>query len=1076
MPALYTYNNKTGALERFGSFEKFNRVLYGGHANDAQQERFFTFAGDTPIFLGATSDFSKNTWCHQAKNGVLLSGLALTEGYSLTGLHDQYSGWFHDCTDIRTAWHHGYLTYDLTRFSPYFPHVEVHIEVYPLNPHDGFAVFYDIACDQRVLFTAGFGGLTPFFGRFEYHTSKEREYRVEDTAGNQAMLCEGGAEITGPNQTTMRIGVDFPAEWSLDGAEALAEECPAQFLKKHAGEPCVAKFKHAILPGTRFRGRIAVLRNASDEILKELLAEPELARRLRGALREKHAMCVLHTPDERLDATVPDIIMALDASYHHPTFYHGAVGYHAPFLGWRGWYAPTLLGWTERMKSAIRGHFNTITDFSGQERTWWDGADRPDLDHEGTQYHHLENSSGHLTALLYTDDIYNMQEVALDMALYYLEYTGDQELAKIIYDHAVAMLAWEERVLDPDHDGLYQNFLNTWISDGHSYNGAGCAQATCYNCAANRRLAAVGRRLGRDTALLEARAAKAAEALQRLLWQENMGVLAESRDTIGNRLVHPSPELSTIYLAIDCGCVDTIQAFRMLAWTERHIRSIDTEHGRLYYSSNWLPKKYSTCGLFPAENACLALAYYQNRQPERAYEILAGLVDAFGLSPHPGALSHVLAASGGEDDGDLDFTDVSSCYLRLLVEGLWGVGRNCFGAGLRLAPQLPVTWGHAELCLPELQVHLDRKELTDIYTMTTKEGVEEFTFPMRYSVLDHVLLNGEEMSFGVVPALGRSYAMVHGLPPGAVTLQAYYQPEEYPALCHEKLLAVAGGTVVFAVDHGLIDETHDLAMASKRVTSVHNSMVVKLKDDLKVGSYDFLLRCGEVWLCQVVEIIGAEPKAPTPNAPNCQEYINIRDFYNAELTEIHKQDFSVPRPAGYSIGVRKNGRYAWEWNHFGHNALQVDDTKLRVAPVFVAESGWRFMVAQQGDNALCVSQWENFPTHVEIPLSGYAVAMAVLFCGSTNAMQLYIPNACFTVHYADGTCDAVELVPPVNFDDFLHPVYQTANESCYIGEGTHALVQVLRLKPERELVALTVEAIANEVIVDILGITLDRVD
>ena len=132
MPALYTYNNKTGALERFGSFEKFNRVLYGGHANDAQQERFFTFAGDTPIFLGATSDFSKNTWCHQAKNGVLLSGLALTEGYSLTGLHDQYSGWFHDCTDIRTAWHHGYLTYDLTRFSPYFPHVEVHIEVYPL--------------------------------------------------------------------------------------------------------------------------------------------------------------------------------------------------------------------------------------------------------------------------------------------------------------------------------------------------------------------------------------------------------------------------------------------------------------------------------------------------------------------------------------------------------------------------------------------------------------------------------------------------------------------------------------------------------------------------------------------------------------------------------------------------------------------------------------------------------------------------------------------------------------------------------------------------------------------------------
>jgi len=168
--------------------------------------------------------------------------------------------------------------------------------------------------------------------------------RVFDAAAeNHAALRKCGAEITGPEGVTMRIGADFPAEWALDGAEALAEEYPAQFLKKHDGEPCVVKLKHAILPGRRFRGRIVVLRNASEKTLAELLAEPELARRLRGALREKHAMCVLHTPEERLDATVPDIVMALDASYHHPTFYHGAVGYHAPFLGWRGWYAPTLL-------------------------------------------------------------------------------------------------------------------------------------------------------------------------------------------------------------------------------------------------------------------------------------------------------------------------------------------------------------------------------------------------------------------------------------------------------------------------------------------------------------------------------------------------------------------------------------------------------------------------------------------------------------------------------------------------------------------------------------------------------------
>ncbi len=1070
MPPLYTYNND--ALTRFGSFEKFNRVLYGGHANDDRKERYFTVAGDTPVFLGATSDFSRNTWCHQAKNGVLLSGLALTEGFSLTGSHDLYSGWFHDCSDVTAAWRHGYYAYDLTRFSPYFPHVQVHVEVYPLNPQDGFAVLYDISCDQRVLFTAGFGGVTDFFGRFEYHTAKEREYTVRDAAGNRAFLRKCGAEVQGPNGVTMRIGADFEAEWTLDGAGALAEEYPARFIKEHEGDACVVKLKRAILPGERFVGRIVVLKNATEETLAELLAEPELARRLRCTLREKHAMCAFHTPEERLDATVPDIIQALDASYHHPTFYHGAVGYHAPFLGWRGWYAPTLLGWHDRVKNAIIGHFQTITNNSGQERIWWDGADRPDLDHEGTQYHHLENSSGHLTALLHTDDIYNMQEVALDMTLHYLEYTGDEATAASIYDRAVAMLDWEERVLDPDGDGLYQNFLNTWISDGHSYNGAGCAQASAYNLAANRRLAAIGRWMGRDTARLEARAVKIAEAMRRLLWLEAAGVLAESRDTIGNCLVHPSPELSTIYLAIDCGCVTRLQAFRMLAWAERSIRAVLTEHGKLYYSSNWLPKKYSTCGIFPAENACLALACYQSRQPEQGFAILQGLVDAFGLSPHPGALSHVLAASGGEDDGDLDFTDVSSCWLRLLIEGLWGVRRNRFGDGLMLSPQLPEEWSHAELCLPGLQIHLSRTATTDVYSATAPEGVAEFTFPMRYSSLDQVLVNGREVSYEVIDALNRSYAAVRGLP-GASVIQAFYRSTERPKLHAEQIAAVSGGQMVVKVIAGVVEELRDVSGICASIRLCGGYAVLTLKSQLPAGQHDMLVRTGSIWLRQVVEVI-AEARPDPMFFPGEQQSVDLAGRFNASLTTIHEREFHSPRPAGYSIGVRRNGRYAWEWNHFGHNALRVDDTLLRASPNFVTAGGWRFATPQTGDNALCVSLWENFPTAVEIPLSGRARRLAILLCGTTNAMQLYVPNARLTVRYADGSAESVELVPPSNFDDFLHPVYQTENESCYIGEGTHALVQVIRLQPEKELRVLSIEAVANEAIVNILAVTLEH--
>ena len=76
MPELACYQIEGDTLRRFGSSERFNRVLYGGHAGDASPERFFTFAGDAPIFMGALSDFMKQTWCYQAKNGILQSGLA----------------------------------------------------------------------------------------------------------------------------------------------------------------------------------------------------------------------------------------------------------------------------------------------------------------------------------------------------------------------------------------------------------------------------------------------------------------------------------------------------------------------------------------------------------------------------------------------------------------------------------------------------------------------------------------------------------------------------------------------------------------------------------------------------------------------------------------------------------------------------------------------------------------------------------------------------------------------------------------------------------------------------------------
>ena len=47
------YRPVENGYEITGSREFYNRILYGSHAADEKTERFFTFAGDLPLFAGA---------------------------------------------------------------------------------------------------------------------------------------------------------------------------------------------------------------------------------------------------------------------------------------------------------------------------------------------------------------------------------------------------------------------------------------------------------------------------------------------------------------------------------------------------------------------------------------------------------------------------------------------------------------------------------------------------------------------------------------------------------------------------------------------------------------------------------------------------------------------------------------------------------------------------------------------------------------------------------------------------------------------------------------------------------------
>jgi len=1067
-----------------GGAEMFNRILYGSHKNDDKEAKFATFAGEVPQFMGAATDWTEHDWCLFGKRGTLFSGLALTPGQRIGGsteLWESGARWFHSSEDVVAEFKNGWMEYRLSQLSPYLPDVSVNIEAYPLLPDDGFLVHYRITTDQRVVFAAGFGGITDYIGRFDRKSDARRYFSQRDCEKNMVELGDNRARVSHPNGSSMWIATSFSAKFETGSAKAMEELSPALFLGSvpENEDDAVVKISSVIEQGRVLDGYIIAIHNESEEVLNKWLAMKDPVSHIKQQIYAKHACISLNTPEHPLDLTITPTVIAMDASWHRNSFHHGTFAYHSPFLGWRGWYAPTALGWSDRVEAAMSAHLDQIVrKADGEERIWFDGGGA----REGnglSPYHNIENSTGFLPYFLGVDvAYYNMQECGFDMMLYYLEWSGNLELARKYFEEFGMMLDWEERIFDPDNDGLYQNFLNTWISDGHSYNGAGCAQASAYTYRANKVMAQIAKKLGLPSEVFEKRAEKIKRSVNEKLWLANKGVIAESIDTMGNCQIHPSPELSTAYLAIDCDVVNDFQAYTMLKYTENYIKNIETPGtgGRLAYSSNWYPKKYSTCGIFPAENAHLALAYFKLGLKEEGKKLVDGLVDCYFSGKHPGMATHIQSELCSNDMGDLDFTDVSGMYLRLMVEGLFGIRINTLDECVTIAPNFPDSWEHANLTLKDISLNYNRTgsvEIYDIYCDRTDRKC--IRIPMRTGSIEAVMLDGKPIPYEIKAAPNNSFLIISTDKAGRFQLRVMHGKGAVPNLRFANQV-LAGNELCFEVRNGELTEHMDICETLRNITVIGNKVYAKAKDILghhtlfihaKAGEYD-------TWLAADYEILEKEVKEE-PFCVKPFEPIDISAFFNCNMAEVHDQQYLSPRPEGYSIGVFSNGRYAWEWNHRGHNMVYIDDSSLRAANGLIhTPSGVPFITPAEGENLACVSLWDNFPTEITIPLSGNAQEIAILFASTTNAMQTQVENARITVTYEDGETTSVKLIYPINIDDWLVPALQKENETYYFSEYNHATVQRLRLDPDKKLANVKIEAIANEVIMGVMGVSVSR--
>ena len=233
--------------------------------------------------------------------------------------------------------------------------------------------------------------------------------------------------------------------------------------------------------------------------------------------------------------------------------------------------------------------------------------------------------------------------------------------------------------------------------------------------------------------------------------------------------------------------------------------------------------------------------------------------------------------------------------------------------------------------------------------------------------------------------------------------------------------------------------------------------------------------------------------------------IDLSQVLNASVTDIFQPDkYLSPRSPYTTLQIPTQG--IGEWCHPLMTAV-VDDSGLRAASHdgrLSTSLGIPFLSPEQGDNVAFTSLWDNYPDSLTVPLSGKASHAYLLMAGSTNHMQCHIANGEVQVHYRDGSQETLTLTNPLNwapieqvffedglaFDRHAPSLYrlclQTAEGSdrlaqspAYTGvvrevKGGAALILDLPLNPRKRLSHLTLRTLSNEVVIGLMGLTLQR--
>ena len=844
-------------------------------------------------------------------------------------------------------------------------------------------------------------------------------------------------------------------------------------------------------------------------------ARAELASRIR-----------IETPDAYLNTLGGALALAADGIWDGQVWLHGAVGWRMPLSGWRAAYTGDALGWHDRARTHFDAYAasqvtevpntiphpaqDSVLNLARSEKRW--GTPQYSNGYicrnprNNTQMHH-----------------YDMNLCYIDELLWHFNWTGDLEYARQMWPVLVRHLAWEKLNYDPDNDGLYDAYACIWASDALYYNSGAVTHSSAYNYRANKMAAVIAEKIGEDPTPYREEAGKILRALNARLWLSDRGHWAEYQDYMGHRRLHESAGVWTIYHALDSEVADPFQAYQATRYVDTEIPHIPVRANGLeekgyatIATTNWLPYSWSVNNVAFAEVMHTALAYFQAGRPEAGYKLMkSSVLDGMYIGDSPGNFGQISFYDAARGECYRDFGDPVGVASRLLIQGLFGILPDALNDKLVIRPGFPAEWDKASLATPDLSYRFRREGMRDIYTVK-----QHFANPMELSLqinafkerIESVKVNGISAKWAFVESASGCPVMAVTAPAaGETVVEIIWSGASLRRLSQEPLevhpgqdfsLTALEGTVYdkFYDSQGiLVDPTVDKKRLAARIsgqTGHHTFFVLVEQEEMKW------------WQPVNVNIKQEMMPAVLPfthvKADSC-EPIDITSAFNASVTDIYRNEYLSPRSPYTTLQLPKQG--IGEWCHPTLTA-DIDDSGMRALVrdgLLSTNLGVSFRTPEKGNNIAFTSLWDNYPDSLSIPLTGRASRAYLLMAGSTNHMQCHIVNGVVRVHYADGTAETLELVNPENWcpieQDFyvdgmafrlqsprpyrLHlksglvsnNLEKDLNITGVYGrpiDGGAGILLDMPLNPDKDLKCITLETVSNDVVIGLMGITLQK--